>query len=89
MTRETYFRYGLGEVKMGDLFGPKSWVAGVKALIGTGKIPSHSQHYKQAGGYFIVDDTGVLVYAYPSKGPADHSAVEELLGALEAVVQPE
>jgi hypothetical protein len=81
-TRETYFHYGLGDTKMSDLLGPQSWLAGLRAFVGTRTIPSYAQHYKQTGGYFVVDAEGAIHYTHPSKGPADHPPIEELLTAL-------
>jgi hypothetical protein len=81
-TRETYFHYGLGDTKMSDLLGPQSWLAGLKAFVGTRTIPSYAQHYKQTGGYFVVDAEGTIHYAHPSKGPADHPPIDELLAIL-------
>jgi peroxiredoxin len=81
-TRDVYLRYGLDNAKAADLIGPHVWLAGLKAFASTREMPGYSRYGAQRGGYFVVDDGGTLRYSYPSRGPADHPPVGDLLKAL-------
>lgn len=82
VSRETYGRYGLGDLKLMDVVGPQSAIAGLKATFSLRQLPYQTINPLQQGGYFVVDREGTLLYAYPSKNPGDHPDPQELLRAL-------
>ncbi len=82
VSRRIYFDYGLGNARLGDLINLQVVAAGVKAFTRSRLVPRLTQHGAQVGGYFVVDDTGKVVFAYPSKGPGDYPNPKDLLAAL-------
>ena len=82
-SRQVYFDYGLREASTMELLGPQNWLPGLRATLRMRETPSHTKHVAQLGGYFIVDYTGKLVYAYRSDNPSDHPDPEVLMRMLE------
>jgi alkyl hydroperoxide reductase subunit AhpC len=81
-SRQVYFDYGLGDATTMELLGPQNWLPGLKATLRTREAPSHTRHVAQLGGYFIVDDTGKLLYAHRSSNPSDHPDPRTLVRVL-------
>ncbi len=81
-TRQAYFAYGLREASPGEMVGPQNWLPNLVSVLRTRSLPTYTQHVAQLGGYFIVDNTGKLLYAYPSQYPADYPKQGALLSEL-------
>lgn len=81
-SRQVYFDYGLRDASTAELFGPQNWLPGLRATIRLRATPHHTKHVAQLGGYFIVDDTGNLLYAHRSEDPSDHPDPSELVRIL-------
>jgi peroxiredoxin len=71
-SRQIYFDYGLRDANTLELLGPQNWLPGLRATLRMREAPSHTRHVAQLGGYFIVDDSGKLLYAHRSTTPSDH-----------------
>ena len=81
-SRQVYFDYGLRDATTMALLGPPNWLPGLKATIRLRMAPHHTKHVAQLGGYFIVDDTGKLLYSHRSENPSDHPNYNELVRVL-------
>jgi hypothetical protein len=83
-SRQVYFDYVLREASTMELLGPPNWLPGLRATMRLRTTPQHTKHVAQLGGYFIVDDTGKLLYAHRSENPSDHPSPKELVRILTA-----
>lgn len=81
-SRQVYFDYGLRDASTAELFGPQNWLPGLRATIRLRTTPHHTEHVAQLGGYFIVDDTGKLLYSHRSENASDHPDPSELVRIL-------
>ncbi len=81
-SRQVYFDYGLRDAGTMELLGPRNWLPGLRATVRTRLIPHPTRHVAQLGGYFIVDGTGKLLYAYRSQNSSDHPDPAELVRVL-------
>jgi peroxiredoxin len=83
VSRESYFEWGLGDTKPENNPGFSAVVEGLTSFVKLRKVPEHLQHVLQLGGYFVLDDTGKVLYSYAPKSAVDNPPLDELLAALE------
>lgn len=81
-SRQVYADYGLREASAFELMGPQNWLPGIASTLRMRTPPSATMHVNQLGGYFIVDDTAKLLYAYRSQNPSDYPDPDELVRVL-------
>ena len=80
-TTHPYETYGLQQGKLGELMSPAVVASSVRALArgsSQGKIIGDA---KMLPGTFIVDQQGIIRYAYYSKHAGDHPDTAELIAA--------
>ncbi len=82
---QTYDAYGMTRSRWAS-WGPKNlwyyaraWARGDEIHEGTGEDTN------QLGGDFVVDNKGIIRFAYPSKDPTDRPSVSALLDAIGAI----
>lgn len=81
--RQAYAAYGLGSSLVGTVH-PTTWGAYAKSLL-KGNVPapaSSSEEAAQLSGVFIIDQTGIVRYAYRSRTVADFPDGEALVAAV-------
>ncbi len=81
-TRESYTQYDLRSSVWAS-WGPKNLWYYAKALATGQQLQENRGDTNQLGGNFIVDNTGILRYAYRSKDPTDRPTIPTLLAELE------
>ena len=84
LTNETtmpYQTYGLQQGKLGELMSPAVVVASVRALARGSSQGEAIGDVKMLPGTFIVDNQGIIQYAYYSKHAGDHPKIADLIAA--------
>lgn len=81
--RRAYRAFGLERSHV-RVFDPKTLARYARHLL-TGRIPPRKQGDPfQLGGDFVVDASGTIRYAHPSRTPSDRPGAEEILAAIDA-----
>lgn len=81
---DTHLSYGLAQGKMGQLLSPQTLIAGARATLkGNFQALEATGDAKMLPGTFIVDQNGVIQYAYYSKHAGDHPPIDELRAAVQ------
>ena len=82
--RAVYRRYGMLAASWWDVWGVKSWLVYLQALLrGELPKPAHGDIY-QRGGDVLIDPAGIVRLHHVGAGPADRPAVEAILARLTA-----
>lgn len=76
--RRVYAAVGAGKTRLQDLLKPRVILHYLRLLRKWGKPRKPEQDPWQLGGDYLVDSTGRVLWAYPSKNPADRPAVDVL-----------
>ncbi len=79
--KQSYPTYGM-ERSVWASWGPKNLWFYAKALMRGKQLERTEEDANQLGGNFIVDKSGVVRFAYPSKDPTDRPEVAEMLNVL-------
>ena len=77
--KTAYAQYGLRQGTFSQLFSPAVIAAGARATMRGNTQGQATGDPKMLPGTFIVDQRGIVQYAYYSKHAGDHPEVEELL----------
>jgi peroxiredoxin len=78
-TRELYRSYGMFSSSFWDIWGPKTWVAYLRAILNGYKIKKSESDVKQRGGDVLIDPDGIIQLHYIGRGPADRPSVEMII----------
>ncbi len=79
----SYRAYGLGQ-SFWSAWGPKNLLYYARALLRGEKLKEKRGDTHQLGGNFIVDATGTVRMAYPSRDPTDRPSIDAMLSVLTA-----
>ena len=80
-SRSLYRAYGMFRGRVWDIWGPRTWWAYAKELMG-GRLPKPSHaDTSQLGGDVLVDPQGTVRLMHGGSGPADRPAVADILAA--------
>lgn len=77
--RELYHGYGMLSASFWDIWGPKSWLAYLRALLKGQSLRKSEGDIFQRGGDVLIDPGGIVCLHHVGAGPADRPAVRELL----------
>lgn len=82
-----YNAYGLIRASLNKIWHPKVVAKYVKTALNGFKMkkPKPKEDLSQLGGDFIIDERGVIQYAYTSTRPDDRPDVTELLTACKTL----
>ena len=82
--RELYRGYGMLKASFWDVWGPKSWIAYLRALIGGESLHSSEGDIFQRGGDVLIDPNGTVRLHHVGVGPADRPSVADILRLVNA-----
>jgi alkyl hydroperoxide reductase subunit AhpC len=77
--RELYRNYGMLSASFGDIWGPKTWLAYLKAIMNGHKLKKSEGDITQRGGNVLIDPNGIVRMHHAGEGPADRPSVEMIL----------
>lgn len=80
--KESYRVYGM-ERSAWKSWGPKNLWYYAKALARGEQLKEKRGNTDQMGGNFIVDASGIVRFAYPSKDPTDRPTIESMMAILQ------
>jgi AhpC/TSA antioxidant enzyme len=80
--RALYREYGMLSASLADVWGPATWWAYLKAILGGERLKKSEGDLYQRGGDVLVDPAGVIRLHHVGKGPADRPSVDEILARV-------
>lgn len=81
--RTAYTRFALGRMSFLQIFGPATLGLYARILLKGRRFHYYGKDdYQQAGGDFILDRRGNVLFAHRSQNPADRPSAEALLEAI-------
>ena len=80
--RALYREYGMLSASFGDVWGPATWWAYLKAILRGERLRKSEGDLYQRGGDVLVDPAGVVRLHHVGKGPADRPSVDEILARV-------
>lgn len=80
--RAAYRAYGLGRGPWWRVWGPSTVLAYVRLARKGARVRRPTEDTLQLGGDFVVGRDGRIVYAHPSRSPADRPPVDDLVAAV-------
>ena len=81
-TRSLYRAYDMLDASFWQVWGPRTWVAYAKAMVGGARPKPATDDVSQRGGDVLVDPAGIVRLHHVGGGPADRPAVQTLLAAV-------
>jgi len=78
-TRDLYRSYGMLSATFLDIWGPKTWLTYLKAIIKGQKLKKSEADIMQRGGDVLIDPNGIVQMHHVGKGPADRPGVKMIL----------
>jgi len=81
-SRETYHSYGMLAASFWDIWGPKTWLAYLKALLQGQSLHKSEGDISQRGGDVLIDPAGIVRLHHVGTGPADRPSVETILARV-------
>jgi hypothetical protein len=80
--RVIYREYGMLSASFGDVWGPQTWWAYLKAILHGDRPRKSEGDIYQRGGDVLVDPEGIVRLHHVGKGPADRPSVDEILARV-------
>lgn len=80
--RATYREYGMLSASFGDVWGPRTWWAYLKAILHGDRPGKSGGDIYQRGGDVLVDPEGIVRFHHVGKGPSDRPSVDEILARV-------
>jgi hypothetical protein len=80
--RALYHGYGMLHASRWDVWGPRTWKAYLRALLGGERLHPSSGDVYQRGGDVLVDPAGVVRLHHVGNDPADRPPVEAILALV-------
>lgn len=81
--RDVYRGYGMLAASFRDVWGPKTWLVYLKALLRGEKLRHSAGDVYQRGGDVLIDPAGIVRLHHVGSGPADRPAVATVLRTLD------
>ena len=78
-SREVYHGYDMLAASFWDIWGPKTWLAYLWALLGGQRLHKSEGDISQRGGDVLIDPAGIVRLHHVGNGPADRPSVETIL----------
>ena len=82
-----YREFGLARGTVMQVAGPRVWLPGARSFFG---VETHQGRTRgdpmQLAGTFVIDRGGILRYAHRNRASADNPRNDDVLAALEAIV---
>ena len=85
-----YTAYHAFDLKKGShwaIYGPRTIWAYIPLILRGRRLRRTTVDAYQLGGDFVVDASGIVRLAHPSRGPADRASVAQLVAALRAAAK--
>jgi len=79
--RTLYKSYGMEDASLLDIWGPKTWLAYIKALTRGQKLKKSDADIRQRGGDVLIDPDGIVRMHHVGAGPGDRPGVGIILKA--------
>jgi hypothetical protein len=80
--RVIYREYGMLSASFGDVWGPRTWWAYLKAILHGDRPRKSEGDIYQRGGDMLVDPEGIVRFHHVGKGPSDRPSVDEILARV-------
>jgi peroxiredoxin len=88
--RIAYQAFAVKRLSLLRVFSPSTLMLYIRLLREGKKIQSYGKDdYYQAGGDFLIDRQGNILFAHRSQNPADRPPIEKLLNAIERILPGE
>ena len=78
-TRELYRSYGMVSSSFWNIWGPKTWIAYLRAIFKGYRVKKSEGDVKQQGGDVLIDPNGIVQLHHIGRGPADRPSVEMII----------
>lgn len=75
----------MDEASFLDIWGPKTWLAYIKAIIKGQKLKKSDADIRQRGGDVLIDPEGIVRMHHVGAGPGDRPGVEMILMILKTI----
>ena len=76
--RELFAGYAMGRASVYDVWGPKTWWAYARSLLGGAKLRSSTGDTSQRGGNVLIDPEGIVQMHHVGRGPSDRPSVSTI-----------
>lgn len=81
-SRTTYHSYGMLSASFWDIWGPKTWLAYLKALLQGQTLHKSKGDIAQRGGDVLIDPAGIVRLHHIGSGPADRPSIGAILNRI-------
>lgn len=78
-TRDLYRSYGMLSASAWDIWGPRTWLAYLRAMLRGETLRKSEGDISQRGGDVLIDPSGIVALHHVGSGPADRPEVDAIL----------